>query len=89
MKRDIALLRKILEAVEAGPWRPEKLQIDGHSFEEMSFHVWLLRNAGYLMASESAGNLPGEGKGAAKIECLTWAGYDYLDRLRKDSASGR
>jgi len=81
MKRDPELIRKMLLAVEALPkgFAP-KLDLEGHTPEQVGYHAYLLIEAGYAkgailthMASPSP---------EARITSLTWKGHDFLEAAR-------
>lgn len=87
MKRDMALVRKILETVEdgegpvgVGEWDSLGESLDGRAERErLRGHLRLLVGAGYVELRE--GDKLGE-----PLDCitchLTWAGHSYLDELR-------
>lgn len=82
MNRDMELIRKILTTIATGPWScPEKVLIEGYSHEQVGFHLWLLHNAGFIKGMPQQNH--GEGVSLDRVECLTWAGYEYLDKLRQ------
>lgn len=57
MKRDMDLVRRILEVIEAHPYsmRGVELQPEGYSPEEVTYHVLLLHEAGLLRAIDFFG----------------------------------
>lgn len=83
------LVRKILLAIEEedgfeGDWRPV---IDGHSFEEIVYHVELMQDAGFLVVDIQrfyGGNLP-----SIYLRRMTWTGHEFLDAARKESLWSR
>src|SRR4051794_15365311 len=80
------LARRILQEVEAFPGpivHPNnQIAIDGHTAEEISYHVMLLNEAGLLDAYDLS---------RAGVLCdwkptrLTWAGHEFLDASREPS----
>lgn len=85
MQRNMDLVRKILLKVEGHEhgFAPTKLEIEGHSDEEVGFHVHLMGEAGLLEVIDdtgfdaaSPGALPGH---------ITWKGYEFLDAARSES----
>jgi len=80
MKRDIDLVRKILMSVEAkeSPDDWLNIEIEGYSPVEISYHVKILAEAGYLDARDlsSTGNFEW-----APVN-LTWEGHEFLDAAR-------
>lgn len=83
MKRDLDLIRKILQACEEAPSAiPGKLSLEGHSAEEIGFHIYLLGQAGLMETNDQTG--PGDPSPNAQPVCLTWAGYEFLEASRND-----
>lgn len=84
MKRDIDLIRKILEAVETLPHSFGKnLEIEGYDLQAVAFHMELLEEAGYLIGNiDKASN--GEYANAWPTR-LTWEGYEFLELARNDT----
>ncbi|MDL1966658.1 MAG: DUF2513 domain-containing protein [Candidatus Desulfofervidus auxilii] len=82
MKRNWALIKQILEALEEKSiddvLRPK--EIEGYSEEEVSYHLLLLYEAGLIVA-KCQGQRPGQ-----KIFCrglrITWEGYELLEAMR-------
>ena len=83
MKRDMDLVRKILFAVEAREARWEKLEIEGHSFEEVGYHCCLLIDAGLALGVDQ--KLDQTPERTCRITSLTNAGHDWLDAAREDT----
>lgn len=86
MKRDMDLIRKILLAIEAHPkpdsWeKPIDFNIEGHSSEEISYHLKLLAEAGLIEAKD----VTTIGKYEWRANCLTWQGHEFLDASRDES----
>lgn len=81
MKLDKDAIRAILLAVEAdngSPMMPKQLKISDLSDEEISYHVHLLAEAGYV----DAANLRSFQFDDWKPKRLTFAGHEYLDTVR-------
>lgn len=83
MKRDMVLVRKVLEFVEAKGTRLFKgsIGIEGYDREAVVHHIYLLADAGFVeLGAETLTN-----KGPL---VLTWKGCDYIEHLRaKDRRS--
>jgi hypothetical protein len=83
MKRDLELVRKILLAAEDRTtdtgWLI--LEIEGHTPEEISYHVRLLHEAGLLQAE----NLTDATGALWAPKRLTWEGHEFLDAARNDT----
>jgi Hypothetical protein (DUF2513) len=60
-----------------------KIQISGHSDEEVGFHVWLMADAKLIQALNVT-NL-GDGSPQALPLHLTWQGYEFLEAARSKS----
>jgi len=83
MKRDMDLVRTILLEIERYP-NPEGpggiLQIDNKDQKDVNYHVYLLHNAGLIVAADASSN--------GGLEWfplrLTWAGHEFLDAARDD-----
>ena len=80
MQRDIDLIREILFLVEEkdSPIGWINIQIDSYSKEQISYHVKLLAEAGYLEA-EDLTTLDGFDWQPVS---LTWQGHGFLDAAR-------
>ena len=82
MKRDMVLIRKILEWVEGqtslGPFpAPE---CPAYSWEAVHYHIGLCAQAGYLEATPISG--AEEPHTRYELGTLTWAGHEALEELR-------
>lgn len=85
MQRNWELIREILSALEGretthGGLSPE--QISGYSPEVVSYHLYILNEAGLIEANcLKPSNTP--------IHCigriLTWAGHEFLDSIRNET----
>jgi hypothetical protein len=84
MRRDLSLIREILIAVETSDqsWGMDVPVIADHQREHIVHHVGLLLDAGYITAID-ASTL--DGRDFMQIH-LTWAGHEFLDALRSESA---
>ena len=84
MKRDLELIRTILETIEATEFMPgQNLEIEGYDFRTVAFHTELLKEAGYVIATigkASSGQYINVWPGR-----LTWEGYEFLDLSRSDT----
>ena len=81
MKRDMALIRMMLLAVEANPhgFAP-KIEIPGYTQEQIGYHAILLGEAGLaeVLDMTAMSNESPEGS----VGRLTWAGHEFLDASR-------
>ncbi|MGA9623108.1 MAG: DUF2513 domain-containing protein [Bryobacteraceae bacterium] len=84
MQRNMDLIREILIRMEAEEhaYAP-KLDIDGHTHEEIGFHVWLLGDAG-LIRAHNVTSLADRSPMAVPRH-LTWQGYEFLATAKNDS----
>ncbi len=84
MKRDLDLVRKILINIESNPvFEVSQVEIEGHEFEEVAFHLLLLREAGFVDAiveQDETGAICN-----ALASRLTWHGFEFLDLARNDT----
>ncbi len=82
MKRDMDLVRTILLTVEKTGTTPidwiDGFKIEGYDDEFVSYHVWLLAQAGFLEALDRSTQ---EGF-SYDPRCLTWYGAEFLDTIR-------
>lgn len=85
MKRNMELIREILMKVEEIPTPSnfDLIEIPGHEQEEISYHVKLLGDAGFLDVYDLR-TLGPNGYKYAPI-ALTNAGHDLLDSMRSES----
>ena len=78
MRRNLQLILKILEAVEALPADPKRgwspFSLKDFPEEEVLYHARLCTQAGFV----KAGSPP-------YIRELTWAGHEKLDELRNNA----
>ena len=82
------LAREILTEIEGQSYDPNRffeVKIDGHSTEEVSYHVMLLDDAGYIEAS----SLPTTDGTIWKVQRLTWEGHEFLEAARDDTRWSR
>jgi hypothetical protein len=85
MKRDMDLVRKILQAVEAeaSGYAPNELKIEGYSDEEIGYHALLMAEAGLVIGADITGM--GDTTPTGMIQRLTWEGHDFLDAARQEA----
>jgi hypothetical protein len=83
MKRDMDLIRKILQAIETYPVPDDfiELTIEGYESENIAYHVKLLAEAGLIHAI----NLSSLNGFEWKPKSLTWEGHEFLDASRDNS----
>jgi Hypothetical protein (DUF2513) len=81
MHRDMDLFRNVLiEAEKLPPDNPWSIiKIEGHTNEDVCYHVKLASDAGFIVAKF----LPGIPEFA--VERLTYAGHEFLDSAREDT----
>jgi hypothetical protein len=79
MKRDMDLVREILLAAEKAPagGNSDELVIEGHNDDEITEHVRLLVDGGYIEATFFLG-----GGQSFLLQDMTWKGHDFLDAVR-------
>ena len=84
MKRDMDLWRKILRSVEARKDTGDLawVALEGHTDDEISFHVKLLIGAGLLEGEDRGGD--GD-RHCYFARCLTNEGYNFLDAANNDA----
>jgi hypothetical protein len=83
MKRDMELIRTILLEVEAhqNPNTQVNLKAPGYSPENVSHHVKILAQHGYVEAFDAGGL-----EGICWIpRSLTWEGHEFLDATRNET----
>ena len=80
MKRDKALLKCILEYIEAHsePYSHVRFTEDTlrAPFGQVQYHLRLLNDAGYIRGSQPID------RNVMAVDEMTWSGHDYLDSLR-------
>lgn len=82
MKRDWELVRKILIAVEEIQGQDQQVDgssIPGYDSPQVSYHIYLLKEAGLLEATCSS--YLNEPRACFAFE-LTWEGHEFLDQIR-------
>jgi len=83
VKRDMELVRRVLLAMEEHPepvgWLT--ITVEGYSDEEVSYHVKMLHEAGFLTAE----NLTTFGGFCWMPKSLTWEGHEFLDTVKNDT----
>jgi len=87
MKRDMDLARKILldieKSEEPAKWR--FIRFEGHSNDEVAFHMRLLAQAGLIEAK----NFSSQSRIDWRAGQLTWDGHEFLDAARDESRWNR
>lgn len=79
MKRDMDLCRKILLEIEEAEEDILNLEIEGYSQKEIKYNCKLLYENGFIEKFENYID------DSFSVEELTWAGNDYLDKIRNDN----
>jgi DNA-binding transcriptional ArsR family regulator len=85
MKRDMDLIRAILQKVEScedSSGLDEMPQIDGYSSAQVSYHMKLLYDAGLIKAQVA--DAWGQDAEFFSVN-LTWTGQDFLDAAKDDT----
>lgn len=78
------LIRKILFAVEESDRDPLKwvpLRFNGYDDKTISYHVWLLIDAGLIEGTD----LSSSNGFSYQAKHLTWAGHEFLQSIRDDT----
>ncbi len=85
MKRDMALIRKIVLAIEEAPtgWAPDRLDIEGYTWEQIGYHNYLIMQAGLAVGSELTHS--GSTGPEAILANLTWAGHEFAEAARDEA----
>ncbi|QRM32483.1 DUF2513 domain-containing protein [Microvirga sp. VF16] len=90
MKRDLDLVRDLLLALEerhSGHIYPAKLKVAGRSGYEVSYHLAILEDAGFVRRPEVT-ITPGSVVSGRAIQQagssirMTWQGHEFLDTVR-------
>ena len=84
MKRDLDLIREILLGIEANHTNKTTIaaevglnfKVEGHSDEEVAYHLILLIDAGYVLGQKTSM------QNMVMVKGLTMTGHDYLDSVR-------
>ena len=82
MKRELRLIRKILEYVESrtsGGMAPAP-ECPQYSWEKVHYHIGLCGQADYLEIRKISGAEDGQPR--YDVGNMTWQGHEALDRLR-------
>lgn len=85
MKRDMELIRKLVLALDDAPtgYAPRKLNIEGYTPDQISYHAFLLLDAG--LAEGSRVQHMGSSGPQAMLRNLTWAGHEFADAARDET----
>ena len=77
------LVREILLQTEASPYVKgvAELNIEGHSEDEVSYHVKIMAEAGLVSAIDFSTGMTFCWRPSA----LTWQGHEFLDAIRNDT----
>jgi hypothetical protein len=84
MKRDMELIRKILIKVEESDRDPldyVPLEIEGYDQSTVSYHIWLLVDAGLVEGVDCTSDAIFRWH----AQRLTWDGHDFLQSIRDDT----
>jgi Hypothetical protein (DUF2513) len=85
MQRDMNLIRQIMFTMETQPggFPPRHVIPDRYSPDQISYHIWLLGQAGLMKVVETT--TQGSNAPQAVPVSLTWEGHDFIDAARNDS----
>ncbi|HCX83219.1 MAG: hypothetical protein A3E00_13540 [Curvibacter sp. RIFCSPHIGHO2_12_FULL_63_18] len=86
MKRDFDLVRKILLQFEEKESSTivEKPEVEGYSYEIVSYHCRLLYDAGLLRCEPVVSTTSDRLIKVSPFE-LTWDGHEFLDKIRSET----
>lgn len=84
MMRDLELIRKIVLAAEdsSSGWAPDPLEIEGYTDAQISYHCYLLMDAGLAKGVDLTTS--GSDGPEAQITQLTWAGHEFAASARNE-----
>jgi len=86
VERDMDLVKAILLELEENTpgtsYGSGGLEVEGHSVEEVHFHLYLLKQAG-LIEAEEVTSFADVGPAMMPL-WMTWYGYEFLDAARND-----
>jgi hypothetical protein len=87
MKRDMGLIRDLMLKLEALEFPhnavltlsggDEELAVDGYSHDQISYHLILIREAGFLQDANYSAM-----RGGISFKAFSWEGHDFLDSVR-------
>ncbi|MFG0771308.1 DUF2513 domain-containing protein [Vibrio plantisponsor] len=85
MKRDMALIRRLLISIEKHPDRISGFKFEDYKPEDINYHVALLIDAGllegdYVRSHSTSSMAPTR----FVITSMTWSGHEFLDNLRQE-----
>jgi len=83
MKRDMDVVRQILQATEDLDHEGQLTKLSGVDQHTFVHHVILMKEAGLIEAQAMAGS--GSMANFARVTRLTWAGHEFLDAARDDT----
>ena len=87
MKRDMELIRKLILKIEDCPsgWAPSDLSVEGHSADEIGYHLYLIVDSGLAAGSDISDR--GSSGPTYLISHLTPAGHDFAERGKRDKSA--
>lgn len=79
------LIRQLLFKMDdhSGAFAPQDYTVEGHTADEIGYHVWLLGQAG-LMKVIDVTSQGSNGPQAVPLN-LTWGGHDFIAAARSDT----
>lgn len=89
MKRDMDLIRLILLQIEETHFDTALygLEIEGYDNATIAYHCHLLHDAGYVFTYDEL--CAEDGTDDFAVGALTWAGHEYLERIRDNTRWGK
>lgn len=78
MKRDMDLIRVILQTIEDRPANKVTVEVPGRTLDEIRLHLNLLQDVGLVSGVSFT-------RGSAYCMRMTFQGYDFLEAIRKDT----
>ena len=87
MKKDMDLCRKLLLKIEETGTAIYDLSVENYPKEQVAYHCKILHEAGFLSDYKQ---LYGDDKLISfGVGALTWAGNEYLDKIRDNTIWGK
>ena len=84
MQRDMDLVREILmQRADHDHGYAPKIEISGHTDEEVGFHIWLMADAKLIKAIDVTTH--GQASPPSIPVHITWQGYEFLEAARNQS----
>jgi len=83
MQRDMELFRQLLFEIEKFPFdgKIRRIAIDGYTEQQISYHIMLLHQAGFIQAFDTSNN---DGM-FWNAKWLNNSGHEFLDSIKNDT----